>query len=274
MASLRWIPGDQPVRRAFAPATMPTMAAPVVNDRPRYSLRQLMMLTTAVAVYFALLGWAIRTADGFHVIYLVAPLSYIGLGGAGHLAFADLRAAKMKSLGDVHATVQSADGLRADSMNLLFQTAVFAVGSVLVPLLFNGFDFSEVPSDAASILQAMLPLVPAMVLGDWLSARRAKITDHGLMSLNDLTPWAEVRCDRDDHGVPVLLGFRQRSRWIRWLSWPRRYAVHTSVQPIVKRLIDEATAAAREREAPAEPAGADRISSAGATPSRGDSPRR
>ncbi|MCA9238300.1 MAG: hypothetical protein KDA44_22665 [Planctomycetales bacterium] len=245
------------------------MARESDNQPPRFSLRQLLALTTVLAAYLALLGWAIRNSDDFRNGDFSVLFVFFGFLGTTILSLSlvvSRRSKVLESAGVVHAIIRSDASLGTYSMKLLLWSAAFTVPALLVGIANIDSGADELRSGVAFMLLAILPVAPLMVLEEWLSGRRAIITDRGLLTLGELTPWTKAYCERDDEGMPRVLGINCSRRSL-WLFRPSCYSVPENRRPIVNRLIDEAPVATREGEGPSEPAGANRIALSEASPS-------
>ncbi|MAT72041.1 MAG: hypothetical protein CMJ58_21255 [Planctomycetaceae bacterium] len=225
------------------------------TDQPRFSLRQLLTLTTALAVYFAVLGWAIRNCHPERAAQVTrnVVLFTVAFSLAALIRWR-IQVVKRKSAGRIYGSLKVVTPLYTEVRKSL---PVFVFLAAIIVL---GADRAHV----ADWLVLMLPLLGIAVTINSLTMRISTVTDRGILSQQQLTSWGEVTCRRDRHEMAVSPTPKRPSRW----HSPYRYAVPTELQPVVERLINEAQAADREGEAPAEPMRVASAGSAGASSSR------
>ena len=177
---------------------------------PRYSMRDLLWITTVAAVYFAALGIAWRSQPAGRS--LDGGILFGGIcGGAFGAFFGKRRIIAMhksncRKIRPLHGHLQLA------SLNLLRRlptmTVVYTMLNLAVWLIWPRFP-----------LLALLVYMPLFVGVGLLSMSRrlldAVIGERGVLVYGHIVPWKRTRIIHSDNGQSVELGFRGRRR-----LWP------------------------------------------------------
>lgn len=221
--------------------------------KPRHSLRQLLVLTAILAMYFAVLGWAIRNCSpGRADILPASTMIFAAIVTAVELIRWRSRVVKGRSVGKHHGLLMLASPLYTEVRNSLPIVAVL--------LLLALFDFDS--ERLADYFVFTLPLAGVVVGLNCAFMRTSTVTDQGLLTRHGLKSWDLIRFE--GHNGEMLISWETRET--PWWRQPCRYAVPTSLQPVVKNLLSKASSN-RSEETDDLPRATAPASSAGASPS-------
>lgn len=226
-----------------------------VDDRPRYSLRQLLTLTTVLAFYFAVLGWAIRNCRPTRSGDVASNLSLVAIiWTIISLIQWRIRTVKLRSAGKQFGWLNLVAPFYTEARSFLVVLPSLAIIALM--------DLDR--QHLAEMLVFWLPFLAIAIVGNYAFARIAVATEQGLISEHRSTPWDKISFVDDDYGLTITPDARKPS----WWHTPYQYAVPEELRPVVRRLVAEANVDERESQLPAKSAAASQVGSAGASPSQ------